>query len=60
LVPSRSVNFAAASRFACEQYPASARACFGARPVLRRAWASIGVKVWLSAAQLFKSVAMIT
>jgi len=28
--------------------------------VLRRAWAIIGVKVWLSAAQLFKSVAMIT
>jgi hypothetical protein len=59
-VPVCSANWAAASRFASEQYPASARACLGARPVLRRACSIIGVKVWLSAAQFFRSVAMIT
>ena len=59
-MPSCSVSFAAAARFASEQYPASVRACFGARPVLRRALSIMGVKVWLSAAQLFRSVAMIT
>ena len=55
-----SANWAAASRFASQQYPASARACLGARPVLRRSCSIIGVKVWLSAAQLFRAVATFT
>ena len=40
--------------------PGIGQCLLGARPVLRPAWAIIGVRAWLSAAQLFRSVAMIT
>ena len=40
--------------------PGISQGLLGGRPVLRRASSIIGVKLWLSAAQLSRSVAMIT